>query len=212
MRAARVEAREGRQSRVSLYVFDMGGVVSFDTGYVRKIARDLGMPPRQLYALTDEEFQALTAGRISLEEFWRRVSRKTGRPIREDLFEAHFHPRLDRRVARLVQRLRQEARVVVGTNTLETHYRIHDREGHYALFEAVYASCRMGVAKPDPEFYRRILEQEGVEPKQSVFVDDREENVEAAAQVGMTAILFRGARRLEREISPLRARKTGSTG
>lgn len=207
MRAPNVEARERTERGTALYIFDMGGVVSLDTGYERKIARDLGMPPRELYVLTDAEFQQLTAGRISLEEFWRRVSRKTGKPIHQDLFEAHFHPKLNRRVARLVERLRQEARVVVGTNTVETHYRIHDREGHYALFDAVYASCRMGLAKPDPEFYRLILEREALDPGDSVFVDDREENAEAAAKMGMTAILFRGARRLERELATLRPRR-----
>ena len=190
--------RDGR-----LYIFDMGGVVSLDSGYERKIADSLGIPPRQLYVLTDEDFQELTAGRISLEEFWRRVSGKTGRPIEEDLFATHFRPRLNRRVAGLVRRLRCTSRVVVGTNTVESHYRIHREKGHYELFDEVYASCHIGLAKPDPEFYRYILAREGRRAEESVVVDDREDNVEAAARLGMTALVFRGAEELERKIEAL---------
>ena len=209
MSAAHVGTGRRAAQGISLYVFDMGGVVSFDSGYERRIAHGLGMPVRELYALTDAEFRELTAGHISLDEFWRRVSRRTGRPVREDLFEVHFHPRLNRRVARLVSRLRREARVVVGTNTVDTHYRAHDREGHYGLFDAVYASCRMGLAKPDPQFFRHILQREERRPEESVFVDDRQENVEAAAGLGMIAILFTGAGPLERRLRELRGRAGG---
>ncbi|MBN1837768.1 MAG: HAD family phosphatase [Spirochaetales bacterium] len=199
-------------SRISLYVFDMGGVVSLDCGYERKVADSLGMPVHELYALTDAEFQELTAGRICLDEFWARVSRKTGKPIHEDLFEVHFHPQLDHRVVRLVERLRQEARVVVGTNTVETHYRVHQREGHYRLFDAVYASCRMGLAKPDPRFFRHILEREERRPEESVFVDDRAENVQAAAKLGMAAIQFTDASSLERAMAQMAGGKNAISG
>jgi HAD superfamily hydrolase (TIGR01509 family) len=192
------DLRNGR-----LYIFDMGGVVSLDSGYERKIADHLGIPLRELFALADEDFRVLTAGRISLGEFWRRVSYRTGRPIEEELFETHFRPRLNRRVARLVGSLRRASRVVVGTNTVESHYRIHSEKGHYDLFDEVYASCRMGLVKPDPEFYRYILAREGRRAKDSLFVDDREDNVLAATRLGMTALVFRGAEELERKIEAL---------
>jgi putative hydrolase of the HAD superfamily len=99
--------------------------------------------------------------------------------------------------------LRRGSRVVVGTNTVESHYRIHQAKGHYDLFDAVYASCRMGLAKPDPEFYRFILERENRGAERSVFVDDREDNVEAAARLGITALLFQGADDLERKMDAL---------
>jgi HAD superfamily hydrolase (TIGR01509 family) len=187
----------------TLYIFDMGGVVSFDSGFERKVAASLGMVPRRLYSLTDREFQELTAGRISLEEFWRRVAAKTGRRIEEDLFATQFHPRLNRRVVRLIQRLRRSSKVVAGTNTVEPHYRIHREAGHYDLFDRVYASCHMGLAKPDPEFFRYILKRERRRAEECVFVDDRQDNVEAASRLGISALLFQGARRLERDLAAL---------
>ena len=90
--------------------------------------------------------------------------------------------------------------MVAGTNTIEPHYRAHLRRGDYEVFDAVYASNRMGLAKPDPAFYTFILEREGCEPREAVFVDDMEVNVEAAAKLGIEAFLFAGAAKLAGEL------------
>ena len=201
-RAAGHKPGDEHPGEIALYIFDIGGVVSFDGASERRAARILGIPLRELYTRSEPEFQELTTGGITPEEFWRKVSRKIGRPIEEELFAACFRPRLNRPVARLVRRLRRVARVVAGTNTVEPHYRIHQDRGDYDIFDAVYASCRMGLAKPDPAFFCHILEREGRQAEQSLFVDDREENVHAAAGLGMSALLFTSARRLERELGP----------
>jgi HAD superfamily hydrolase (TIGR01509 family) len=46
------------------------------------------------------------------------------------------------------------------------------------------------VRKPDAEIYRRALARLGVEPEQSVFVDDVLANIEAAQALGMHGIHF----------------------
>lgn len=52
-----------------------------------------------------------------------------------------------------------------------------------------FVSCDTGVRKPAPEAYLGPARQLGVEPKDCLFVDDREKNVVAAENVGMPAIL-----------------------
>jgi hypothetical protein len=51
--------------------------------------------------------------------------------------------------------------VVAGTNTLDVHYRIHAELGDYEAFAHTYASHLIHVAKPDPAFYRHILDCRG---------------------------------------------------
>jgi HAD superfamily hydrolase (TIGR01509 family) len=58
--------------------------------------------------------------------------------------------------------------------------------------EAVYASHHLGVRKPDPEFYRRLLDAIGLPPATCLFVDDRAVNCAAAEAAGMRAHLFDG--------------------
>jgi len=62
-----------------------------------------------------------------------------------------------------------------------------------ALFEGVHASCHIGVRKPDPAFYARVLERVGAAAGECLFVDDRRVNCEAAERAGMASHLFDGA-------------------
>lgn len=62
-----------------------------------------------------------------------------------------------------------------------------------AVFEVVVVSFQVGLIKPDPAIYRHTLARLGAQPITTLFVDDREENVDAATALGMQAIRFTGA-------------------
>jgi putative hydrolase of the HAD superfamily len=62
------------------------------------------------------------------------------------------------------------------------------------IFEVVIDSGFVGLRKPDPPIYELTLERlgDGIAPADCLFVDDVEVNVEAARELGMTAVHFRG--------------------
>jgi FMN phosphatase YigB (HAD superfamily) len=60
-------------------------------------------------------------------------------------------------------------------------------------FKGFIISGDAGVRKPDPAIYMRLLEAAGIQPHDAMFVDDRRRNVEAAAGLGISAILFNPA-------------------
>ena len=49
-------------------------------------------------------------------------------------------------------------------------------------------SCTLGAAKPDPGYFQRVLELAGSAPEQALFVDDNEENIEAAGALGIRTV------------------------
>ena len=53
-------------------------------------------------------------------------------------------------------------------------------------------SHRLGIAKPDAAIYRHAVEGLGVPAGEILFVDDREENIEAARAAGMVAVQYLG--------------------
>jgi epoxide hydrolase-like predicted phosphatase len=69
----------------------------------------------------------------------------------------------------------------------------YDQEMLDELFDAVVISGDVGMHKPEPEIFRLGAERVGVPPEECVFVDDLRENCAGAEEVGMTAILHRGA-------------------
>ena len=78
--------------------------------------------------------------------------------------------------------------VHLGTNQ-ERHRAAHMRAvlGYDDLFDVSCYSCDLGAAKPDPEYFLRALDAVGDDPRSVLFVDDRQDNVEAARSVGLPA-------------------------
>lgn len=69
--------------------------------------------------------------------------------------------------------------------------------------DAVVVSGAEGLAKPDPELFRRMARRYDLAPGQTVFVDDTQRNVRVAADLGFRTVLFAGATGLRAELARL---------
>ena len=58
------------------------------------------------------------------------------------------------------------------------------------IFDEQFYSWELGVAKPDPGYFRAIVERVDGRPERMLFIDDNAENVEGAREVGLPAELF----------------------
>lgn len=56
-------------------------------------------------------------------------------------------------------------------------------------YDEAFFSCDMGVMKPDARAFRFAVERIGGYPERMLFLDDREENCEAAREAGLVAEL-----------------------
>jgi putative hydrolase of the HAD superfamily len=61
-------------------------------------------------------------------------------------------------------------------------------------------SYQLGVAKPDAAIYRYALERLGTHPEETLFVDDKRENVETAAAIGMKGMIFSDVEKLRADL------------
>ena len=59
-----------------------------------------------------------------------------------------------------------------------------------AYFGHLLFSCQLKLAKPDPECYNRALARLGASAEEVIFIDDRAENVAAAAALGLRSVHF----------------------
>lgn len=65
-------------------------------------------------------------------------------------------------------------------------------------FRDVVVSGHAGVTKPDPRIYRLLLERNGLDAEDCVFIDDSPANVAGAAALGIETILFTSPEALRR--------------
>lgn len=218
---------------MKLFIFDMGGVAAGNVHCLPAMSAALGLSPREFIAAAAAadpseapspynrgDILAVQKGTLDQDTFWLRLEgraarffpdravrvprRGDGRP--EDLWATFFKPVRDEGTLRVIEELSAAGgRVVCGTNTLSSHYDIHDARGDYRPFARVYASHLMGRVKPDPDFWRLILESEGIEPADAFFTDDGEENAAAAAALGLAVHRFVDAAGLRRALVELGA-------
>ena len=59
----------------------------------------------------------------------------------------------------------------------------------FNLFDGIVVSGEVGLMKPDPAIYQYLLETFDLDPDYTIFIDDQEENKEAAEQAGIHTIL-----------------------
>jgi 2-haloacid dehalogenase len=71
------------------------------------------------------------------------------------------------------------------------------------LLDDYLISGDAGVTKPDERIYRMLLERIGRPARECIFIDDAEENVFAAEELGIRTILYRSPEQLSRELVAL---------
>jgi 2-haloacid dehalogenase len=104
--------------------------------------------------------------------------------------------------AALVAELRAAGVRLLGlTNwSAETFHHAVPAAPAIGLLEDVLVSGREGVAKPDPAIFRLLTERYGLDPAGTLFADDSERNVVAAAAEGFVAVLFTTADALRADL------------
>ena len=64
------------------------------------------------------------------------------------------------------------------------------RQEVYKYFDGEVVSCEEHVVKPEAEIYRRLVERYGIDPSETLFVDDRRANVDEAIAQGWQGYHF----------------------
>jgi putative hydrolase of the HAD superfamily len=68
------------------------------------------------------------------------------------------------------------------------------------LFKTPYYSHKMGQRKPDPASFQFILDKEGLKAEETLFIDDNEPNIIAAASVGLQVLYLKPGMRVEKDL------------
>ena len=134
------------------------------------------------------------------DEFIQKLSEKVGRQISYE--EAKYGwlgyaKEVPMKRLHLLQRLRQEGYTVLllsNTNPFMMEWtRSNDfcEEGRPItdFFDRIYCSYELKMYKPDPAFFRYVLNDADIKAEESLFIDDGQVNLDGAASVGLHTLL-----------------------
>ena len=86
---------------------------------------------------------------------------------------------------------RRGFRVYILTNFPEDEFaHVRKRDAFFNDAEGIVVSAHEKLIKPDPAIYQCILSRYNLVPKETVFIDDKEENIVAAKVEGISGIVF----------------------
>jgi putative hydrolase of the HAD superfamily len=165
-----------------------------DFDHYREAMRRWFSPEEQLEAEINP-IHALERGEMTVPDFEARLAaeirRLDGHPVQtEGLLERMFSTFSTAHAmnALVVRAKRHGVRTALLSNSWGNRY---PRDGWDEMFDVVVISGEVGLRKPEPEIFELTYTRLGVPPASCVFVDDLPLNVEAAAELGMTAVLHR---------------------
>lgn len=81
--------------------------------------------------------------------------------------------------------------IYILSNACNEFYYYFPRHYDLDFFDGVVVSSDVHIVKPDPRIYKHLLTAYDRKPEECLFIDDREDNVRAAADIGMRARIFR---------------------
>lgn len=195
---------------IKAIVFDCGGVLlrRGDSSPYARWEQRLGLEPGRLaeHLWQGSSWEQAERGRLTEDEFWEHVGAELKVGAAEDVAalrrEIWSTWEVDPQVLALVDRARSRYRVAMLSNATDVlEEMLAQRYGVADRFELILNSSRLGLAKPEPAIYEEMLRRLGLAAGEVVFVDDRAENVAAAAALGIHVVWFLKAEELERQMA-----------
>ena len=194
-------------------IFDLGGVIlNIDYGQTANAFKKIGVTNfDEIYsqAKQGKVFDKLETGELSIEEFSNYMKEFVPSLKSMDIDKAWNAMLLDLPVQRidLLKELKKGYRLFLLSNTNEIHIKsfrkmIKSFYGEYILddiFEQQYYSSEIGKRKPNVDCFQYVLEQNGLEPSETLFIDDSMQHVEGARKLKIKAYHLK----LEEDITTL---------
>lgn len=179
---------------------DIGGVLltnGWDRHIRRKAAETFGLDYDDMDERHHLTFDTYEEGKLSLEEYLKRLVFYTDRPFTQEDFRAFMFeqsrpiPEMIDLISRLKKRYRFKTAAVSNEGRELTGYRIK-KFGLDRFIDFFISSCFVHFRKPDADIYRMALDCAQVIPEEVLYIDDRVLFVEVAQSLGIRGLLHDG--------------------
>jgi putative hydrolase of the HAD superfamily len=189
-------------------VFDYGIVLTGppDATAWANMLRITGLPEERFHSLYWIDRPALDEGKLTGLGFWQKLLREAELPLdhAEELnrWDARLWTVENPIMVAWQLKLKQRGLLTailsnIGADVLASVERTFDWIHH---FDVLVWSYQLGIVKPDPEIYRHTLRELGTNPEETLFIDDRRPNVEAARALGIQALEYSSVEQLREEL------------
>jgi len=194
---------------IKAVIFDMGGVIvdNVAPGMRAHYSESLGVTVEQFNKVFENYSVAWEKGQLTEDDFWEKITSDlhVSKPTVESLWLDGFlkNYREKDEIVSLIKELKQKKYHIALLSNTEIPIMNHIKKQSWPDFDLFVYSCEVGMRKPDKEIYDYTLDNLQVKPEDSVFIDDRRENITTANEIGMHGILFESPEQVIQELEAL---------
>lgn len=175
--------------------FDWGGVIANDPGdeFLGLLLKQIGASDEQVQEIFKTYMSRFMRGQISEAEYWAALNTHYGFTIPDSISEEFKKWQglvANQDILNLVDEVKASGmQTAIFSNVIEPTYNVLQQAGYYDRFDQIIASCKVGFAKPQIEIYQLALDQLGVAASESIFIDDKQSNLDPANKMGFATVL-----------------------
>ena len=150
-----------------------------------------------------DKYKGLQIGKTSFREVLKGLSgQKDITQILKD-YEAGYKKsqKVNSRLLSFLKKIKNRYQLFCLTNTNDIHYKLNIKHGFFKDFKKVYASSKIKLQKPDKRAYLVVLKENHIKPQETIFVDDRPENLTIARKLGMKALIFKDNKQFFKDLA-----------
>ena len=193
--------------KINAVIFDWGGVLIEDPApaLFKYCANALGVDEEQYVTAFDICMDDFQTGTVTEKQFWMNMTKRLNVPMPKadslwtEAFIAAYKPRQE--MFSLASRLRKAGcKTAILSNTEMPVVEIINKQ-KYDAFDVTVLSCLEGTVKPERQIYDLALDRLGIPANQTLFIDDKPENIEGAKQAGLQTILFKTIEKFKKDIA-----------
>ncbi len=189
--------------------FDWGGVVADDPGdeFLALLLKNLRATDEQVAHIFKTYMGQFMRGQLTEAEYWQALRDNYALAIDDSIseeFKKWSGLVANDQILNLVKEARGKGiKTAILSNVIEPTYVVLDQGGFYNCFDAVIASCKVGYAKPEATIYELALKQLETRAEQSIFIDDKQRNLDPADKMGFTTVLAQNPEQIIEDVSRL---------
>jgi epoxide hydrolase-like predicted phosphatase len=174
---------------IKALIFDFAGVIGAD-GYWLWLRENVPDIDRHKEALHDISVRA-DRGDISADDFMGFVGSRIGHDPQDILKGFLSKVEINKELVRFIQDKKSNYKIGLLSNfVFEWLNEVLITNDLYPLFDSAIISSRSKVVKPDKAIFELSCNELGVKPEEAIFIDDRQEHVNASIGFGLNGILF----------------------
>ena len=179
---------------IKLILFDMGGIINNNTsgGYIDYLCKVSGKGRDEVVRVVKPITIKLSISAISLQEAERLIAEGLGLDISQIRFLGYYKENLkihDQNVE-FIRLLKRNYKLASLTNNEENRYMYVVSQLGNNFFDFEFPSSRIHYRKPDKRVYEFVKEKTGFEYDEMLFIEDTDENLSVARELGINTILF----------------------